>query len=279
MSFFKKLGKIVAWVIAITLMYILGRFMLDAIHQRYEGGGNLVGIIVVALAALVPLALTIPFVVYTFFQLAIIGRSVNVANGKPGRFLKVPILISFFSPFIVYPCFAFSLFFTYNLGVHDSPVVLLTLLWVCSTLLAGCIFYGLMGMRYIRIVFSLAGMLFATVTLFPMIQIMHELALAKSANGVVIAYGTPFNPKELKEYKFPNFILKPDIQYRQFILFLKDKGEVRNLHELCVHNDEFRSDCSDPTSGFGYKEEEVNDTPIDGKFYWRRHIPPPLMLS
>jgi hypothetical protein len=127
-------------------------------------------------------------------------------------------------------------------------------------------FYGLLGAQHGRLVFLSTGVLLSLVTLVPMIQ---NMSLIRNTKVVVTAhYGTPFDPRDFKEYEFPDFILKPSLETRSYEVLDKETRTQKNFLNFCAHNNELKTNCVDFSKGYGYDELRLLDgDAIDGKYY------------
>ena len=249
----EKLGKTVAWIIAIIDIGILLQFMYLAINNRFgESDGAGLGAIIMPLALLLPLAVTLPVVIKTFYHLFADGKTASA-------------VISIFAIIFVYIGFFITIVWNYTLTWRDSLIVPGGLMCIFAIALFAFMLYGLMDARHLGISLFLATLAVSIAVLPSIVSTTQQLA--KSKNSMPVSYGEPFDLTSFQEYKFPDFILKPDLQLQDYTYTVVDNNQkiIQLLIDICVHEGQLWTNCKNFTQGYGYEKGDTWE--IDSKTY------------
>ena len=207
-TFLQKLGKIITWILATSIIGFLVSFMNIVINNRF-GEGDSAGwaVIIYPFVILFLLLTTLPFVIKTFYHL--------FANGKTKCAVASIVAIIF-----TYSGFFISCVWNVSLKWEDSLVVSGSLMCLFGIALFAFMIYGLMDARHVFIALFLAIAIVSVFVIPTMIRSMHDLV--KSKKSISVSYGEPFDPTSFQEYMFPDFTLKPNLQLRVYTIVRND---------------------------------------------------------
>jgi hypothetical protein len=258
LSFIQKIVAFSLWAVLFVVTALLVLLMWNGIHNRYvEGDSAGWATLIMPFLALVPIAVTIPFILKAFHVMLRDGMSVS--------FLVFASLSVF-----VYLIFIFNLFKIYSLSWQESLTIPCLLLWVTGTFIVGLSFYGLRGGQHLVPIFFVVGTLLAPFILVPMIRINKEIS--RSDQVAVMAYDTPFYLTEYRRYEFPDFTLVPDLSVKGYSVIKPGIEDIRYgtgdiLGMLFVPQVVDGKLFTRFTGEQSYTNLEVVQGAIDGKYY------------